>query len=53
MLKLERDGIVPDEPGTIGPVKQIEELKEKGFPLAYAQFRPLQLLANVSKLRRA
>ncbi len=35
MLKMERDGIVPDESGTIGPIKQIEALKEKGHPLAY------------------
>ena len=35
MLKMERDGIVPDEPGSVGPMKQIEELKAKGFPLAY------------------
>lgn len=35
MLKIERDGINPDEPGTVGPIKQIDELKEKGFPLAY------------------
>ena len=35
MLKMERDGIVPDVPGTVGPLKQMEELKKKGFPLAY------------------
>ncbi len=35
MLKMERDGINPDQPGTVGPIKQIEELKTKGFPLAY------------------
>ncbi len=35
MLKIEREGIVPDEPGTIGPIRQIEELNKKGFPLAY------------------
>jgi aconitate hydratase 2 / 2-methylisocitrate dehydratase len=35
MLKMERDGIVPDVPGEIGPLKQMEELKAKGFPLAY------------------
>ncbi|MDH2998608.1 aconitate hydratase B [Pasteurellaceae bacterium LFhippo2] len=35
MLKNERDGIVPDEAGVIGPMKQIESLKEKGFPLVY------------------
>ena len=35
MLKNERDGIVPDEAGVIGPIKQLEALKAKGFPLAY------------------
>lgn len=35
MLKNERDGIEPDEAGVIGPMKQIERLKEKGFPLVY------------------
>jgi aconitate hydratase 2/2-methylisocitrate dehydratase len=35
MLKMARDGIVPDEQGTIGPLKMIEEVKAKGFPVAY------------------
>ncbi|SHO55310.1 bifunctional aconitate hydratase 2/2-methylisocitrate dehydratase [Vibrio quintilis] len=35
MLKNQREGIVPDEPGQVGPIKQIEALQEKGFPLAY------------------
>ncbi|KUJ00380.1 bifunctional aconitate hydratase 2/2-methylisocitrate dehydratase [Vibrio sp. MEBiC08052] len=35
MLKNEREGIEPDEVGKVGPVKQIEALKEKGYPLAY------------------
>lgn len=35
MLKNERDGIFPDENGQTGPIKQLETLKEKGFPLAY------------------
>lgn len=35
MLKMARDGITPDEPGKVGPIKQIEALKEKGHPLAY------------------
>ncbi|OOZ17019.1 bifunctional aconitate hydratase 2/2-methylisocitrate dehydratase [Solemya velum gill symbiont] len=35
MLKMERDGITPDHQGAVGPIKQIEELKQKGFPLAY------------------
>uniref|UniRef100_UPI0040472658 bifunctional aconitate hydratase 2/2-methylisocitrate dehydratase n=1 Tax=Rheinheimera sp. TaxID=1869214 RepID=UPI0040472658 len=35
MLKNERDGIKPDQPGTVGPIKQLDELNKKGFPLAY------------------
>ncbi|MDD1015661.1 bifunctional aconitate hydratase 2/2-methylisocitrate dehydratase [Pseudomonas rubra] len=35
MLKMARDGIVPEQPGSIGPLKQIEEVKAKGFPVAY------------------
>ncbi len=35
MLKMARDGIVPEQPGAIGPLKQIEEVKAKGFPVAY------------------
>ena len=35
MLKMERDGIKPDEAGSIGPIKQIEALKETGHQLAY------------------
>lgn len=35
MLKNEREGINPDQPGNIGPIKQIEELKEKGHQLVY------------------
>ncbi|MBE0404775.1 Aconitate hydratase 2 @ 2-methylisocitrate dehydratase [Halomonas citrativorans] len=35
MLKNERDGIVPEVPGSMGPLKQIEEVKSKGFPVAY------------------
>ncbi|EOY8495979.1 bifunctional aconitate hydratase 2/2-methylisocitrate dehydratase [Providencia stuartii] len=35
MLKNARDGIEPDEPGNVGPIKQIEALNKKGFPLAY------------------
>jgi len=35
MLKNARDGIVPDEAGTIGPIREIEQLKTKGFPLVY------------------
>ena len=35
MLKIERDGINPDEDGSVGPIKQIEELQKDGIPLAY------------------
>ncbi len=35
MLKNPRDGIVPDNAGTIGPMKLIEELKKKGHYVAY------------------
>jgi aconitate hydratase 2/2-methylisocitrate dehydratase len=35
MLKIERDGIVPDVPGEVGPIKQMEELKAKGHTVAY------------------
>lgn len=35
MLKIERDGINPDDDGSIGPIKQIEELQKDGIPLAY------------------
>jgi aconitate hydratase 2/2-methylisocitrate dehydratase len=35
MLKMAREGIAPDQPGDIGPLAKIAELKEKGFPLAY------------------
>ncbi|WP_445375268.1 bifunctional aconitate hydratase 2/2-methylisocitrate dehydratase [Photorhabdus tasmaniensis] len=35
MLKNAREGIEPDQAGTVGPIKQIEELNKKGYPLAY------------------
>ncbi|EGU35106.1 bifunctional aconitate hydratase 2/2-methylisocitrate dehydratase [Vibrio ichthyoenteri ATCC 700023] len=35
MLKMERDGITPDDQGNVGPIKQIEELQKDGIPLAY------------------
>ncbi|EAA7385824.1 bifunctional aconitate hydratase 2/2-methylisocitrate dehydratase [Salmonella enterica subsp. houtenae] len=35
MLKNAREGIEPDQPGVVGPIKQIEALGKKGFPLAY------------------
>lgn len=35
MFKMARDGITPDQPGSIGPIKQIETLKTKGYPLVF------------------
>jgi len=35
MLKNARPGIEPDEPGKIGPLKQLEALKAKGHLIAY------------------
>nr|WP_202631088.1 bifunctional aconitate hydratase 2/2-methylisocitrate dehydratase [Cronobacter sakazakii] len=35
MLKNARESIEPDQPGSVGPIKQIEALQQKGFPLAY------------------
>ncbi len=35
MLKNARDGITPDEPGKLGPISTLDELKKKGHPLAY------------------
>ncbi|SFO87677.1 aconitase [Ectopseudomonas composti] len=35
MLKMARDGIVPDVQGSIGPMKQIEQMRGEGFPIAY------------------
>jgi len=35
MLKNEREGITPDQAGSIGPIKQIDALKEKGHQLVY------------------
>lgn len=35
MLKNEREGINPDEPGEIGPLKKINELKNQNFQVAY------------------
>ena len=35
MLKNPRDGITPDKPGEVGPMKFIESLKSKGHPIAY------------------
>ena len=35
MFKMERHGIKPDDHGTTGPLKQIETIKAKGFPVVY------------------
>ncbi|WPP02188.1 bifunctional aconitate hydratase 2/2-methylisocitrate dehydratase [Pseudomonas sp. HR96] len=35
MLKMARDGIVPDVQGSIGPMKQIAQMYGDGFPVAY------------------
>jgi aconitate hydratase 2/2-methylisocitrate dehydratase len=35
MLKMSRDGIQPVLPGEVGPLRQIEELTAKGYPVAY------------------
>ncbi len=35
MYKMKRDGLEPDVPGEIGPMKQIEEIKAKGLPVAF------------------
>ena len=33
--KMARDGLKPDEPGVIGPMQQIDEIKAKGLPVAF------------------
>ena len=35
MYKMARDGLTPDEPGKVGPMQQIEEIKAKGLPVAF------------------
>lgn len=35
MLSNVREGVVPDEPGVRGPVRQLAALKEGGWPLVY------------------
>ena len=35
MLKNSREGIEPNEPGNIGPIDQINKLKELGHPIVY------------------
>ncbi|WP_020409383.1 bifunctional aconitate hydratase 2/2-methylisocitrate dehydratase [Hahella ganghwensis] len=33
--KMPREGLTPEEPGVVGPMKQIEEVKSKGIPVAF------------------
>ncbi|WP_026305073.1 bifunctional aconitate hydratase 2/2-methylisocitrate dehydratase [Microbulbifer sp. VTAC004] len=35
MYKMKRDGLEPEEAGVTGPLKQIEEVKAKGLPVAF------------------
>ncbi|WP_279151942.1 bifunctional aconitate hydratase 2/2-methylisocitrate dehydratase [Photobacterium iliopiscarium] len=35
MLKIAREGIIPDQAGTIGPITQIDALKQQGHQLVY------------------
>mgnify|MGYP003564125650 CR=1 FL=1 len=35
MYKMERDGLNPDQPGSVGPMAQIDEIKGKGLPVAF------------------
>ncbi|MCW8127988.1 bifunctional aconitate hydratase 2/2-methylisocitrate dehydratase [Microbulbifer halophilus] len=35
MYKMKRDGLEPEEPGVKGPMKQVEEVKAKGYPVAF------------------
>ncbi|BES71011.1 bifunctional aconitate hydratase 2/2-methylisocitrate dehydratase [Marinobacter nanhaiticus D15-8W] len=33
--KMPRDGLTPEDPGTTGPMTQIDEIKSKGLPVAF------------------
>ncbi len=33
--KMKRDGLEPDDAGKVGPMRQIEEIKAKGYPVAF------------------
>ncbi|MDG5500607.1 bifunctional aconitate hydratase 2/2-methylisocitrate dehydratase [Marinobacter sp. BGYM27] len=33
--KMERDGLKPEQPGQVGPMSQIDEIKAKGLPVAF------------------
>ncbi|WP_263078896.1 bifunctional aconitate hydratase 2/2-methylisocitrate dehydratase [Endozoicomonas sp. Mp262] len=35
MYKMARDGLKPEDPGTTGPISQIEAIKGKGLPVAF------------------
>ncbi len=35
MYKMTRDGLEPEDHGTTGPIKQIEEINSKGLPVAF------------------
>jgi len=35
MYKMAREGLTPDDPGAVGPIKQIEAIKSKGLPVAF------------------
>jgi aconitate hydratase 2/2-methylisocitrate dehydratase len=35
MYKMARDGLTPDNPGSVGPIAQIEALKARGLPLVF------------------
>jgi len=35
MYKMPREGLEPQEPGVVGPLGQIEEIKNKGLPVAF------------------
>ncbi|GAB2876164.1 bifunctional aconitate hydratase 2/2-methylisocitrate dehydratase [Microbulbifer echini] len=35
MYKMKRDGLEPEEAGVTGPLKQVEEVKAKGLPVAF------------------
>jgi aconitate hydratase 2/2-methylisocitrate dehydratase len=35
MYKMAREGLTPDEAGAVGPMKQIDEIKNKGLPVAF------------------
>lgn len=35
MYKMAREGLTPDEAGAVGPMRQIDEIKSKGLPVAF------------------